>query len=233
MKVGIMQPYLFPYIGYFQLIKHVDKFVIYDNIEYTKKGWINRNRILFNNKDEYFTVPLKKDSDYLAINERSLAENRTKALQKIVNRLEATYRKAPYFEVVFPLIKSIFLNEEYNLFNYLKASLTSVLDYLEIRTELVVASEIPIDHNLKSQDKVIAICKGLGATEYINPIGGTSLYSKETFSDIGLRLYFLKSEMIEYPQLENEFIPWLSIIDVMMFNSKETINEYLTRYDLI
>ena len=89
MKLAIMQPYFFPYIGYFQLIKSVDEFVIYDNIQYTKKGWINRNRILVNGTDYLISLPLKKDSDYLNVVDRQLAESwekdRTKLLTLITN----------------------------------------------------------------------------------------------------------------------------------------------------
>ncbi len=83
MKLAIMQPYFFPYIGYFQLINTVDEFVVYDNIEFTKKGWINRNRILVNGKDEYITLPIKKDSDFLHVKDRFLAETWSKDSAKM------------------------------------------------------------------------------------------------------------------------------------------------------
>lgn len=231
-KIAIMQPYFLPYIGYFQLINCVDKFVIYDNIEYTKKGWINRNRILANARDEYFTIPLKNDSDYLFITNRKLADNSTKNLTKIVNKVEAEYRKAPYYNKVFPILKAVFLNSEVNLFRYIQFSLTTILDYLGISTEIVIASEINIDHSLKAQDKVLAICEALKADEYINPIGGITLYLKEDFSKKNIRLSFIQSEQIKYKQFKNEFIPWLSIIDVMMFNSREKVRKMLNEFEL-
>lgn len=227
-----MQPYLLPFIGYFQLIACVDTFVIYDNIEYTKKGWINRNRILVNGKDEYFTVPLKKDSNYLNIVQRNLAENRTRDLNKIINKISAVYVKAPYYDEVIEIVKSIILNPEENLFHYIKFSLLTILGYLELDDNIVVASTIDIDHSLKSQDKVIAICKALKAGDYINAIGGVDLYSKEVFLKDHITLSFLKPELINYKQFDNEFVPWLSIIDVLMFNSKETIQQYLKSYTL-
>ena len=228
-----MQPYLFPYIGYFQLISSVDIFVIYDNIEYTKKGWINRNRFLMNGKAEYFTVPLKKESDYLTVINRNLSDDKLKKIKKILNQIESTYRKAPYFKEVLPVIKSIFINEETNLFKYIYFSLRTILDFLNIETKIIVASEININHSLKSQEKVLAICEALNATKYINTIGGTELYSKESFEDKNIKLSFIQSNSIIYNQFDEPFVPWLSIIDVMMFNSKETILNYLKDNTLI
>jgi hypothetical protein len=232
MKIGIMQPYLFPYIGYFQLINSVDTFVLYDNIQYSKKGWINRNRVLANGREEYFTVPLKKGSDYLHVVNRVLADNHTKQLNKILNKIEASYRKSPYFSEVFPVLKSAFLNHHINLFDYLHFALEKVLKHLQITTQIIVSSDININHELKSQDKVIAICKALNADCYINPIGGLDLYNINHFSENELKLSFLQSNTITYKQFDNDFIPWLSIIDVMMFNSKESIKTYLNSYSL-
>lgn len=233
MKLAIMQPYIFPYIGYFQLINAVDAFVVYDNIQFSKKGWINRNRILSNGKDEYFTFPLKKGSDYLNVDERKLAETFPAEKIKLVRKLEM-YKKAPHFESVFYLLQTVINAGEENLFNFIYQSLLSVCEYLNIKTRFVVSSSIPINHGLKSQDKVIAICKALGATEYINPFGGVVLYSNEIFKQNNIQLKFIQSTSIEYRQFKNEFVPWLSIIDVMMFNSKERIMEYLqTGYTII
>lgn len=227
MKLAIMQPYIFPYIGYFQLINAVDKFVVYDNIQFSKKGWINRNRILVNGKDEYFTLPLKKDSDYLNVDQRKLADAFPAEKIKILRKIRESYKKAPQFEPVFPLVESVINREEENLFEFIYQSLQAVCTYLDIKTEFIISSSIAIDHQLKAQDKVIAICKALQASGYINPVGGMELYSKETFSKHGIELNFIKSNAIVYEQFNNEFIPWLSIIDVMMFNSKEKIQEYL------
>ena len=233
MKVAIMQPYVFPYIGYFQLINAVDTFVIYDNIQFTKKGWINRNRILVNGKDEYFTLPLKKDSDYLNIVERRLADNFTEEATKLLRKLEGAYRKAPHFNQIFPLIKSIILNQDSNLFNYILQSLQTICDYLHIKTKFIISSTLNIDHSLRGQQKVLALCNATGAKEYINPIGGTELYSKEIFKENNLELGFLKSLPVEYIQFKNEFVPWLSIIDVLMFNPVEKVKTYLNDYTII
>ena len=228
MKVAIMQPYWFPYIGYFQLIHAVDTFVIYDNIEYTKKGWINRNRILVNGESAFLSVPLKKDSDFLNVDQRHLSETYSKDKIKLLSKIKASYQKAPQFQTVFPLIESILNHDEGNLFDFIHHSIQVICGYLEIKTNIIVSSSIDIDHNLKAQDKVIAIAKNLSATHYINAIGGVELYSKETFEAEDLQLHFIKSNAIEYQQFDNDFIPWLSVVDVMMFNSKEKIQEFLS-----
>lgn len=233
MKLAIMQPYIFPYIGYFQLIKAVDLFVIYDNIEYTKKGWINRNRILINSSDEFFTIPLKKDSDYLNVNERYLSDSWTKDRIKILNKLKENYKKAPFYLQTVKIIESTFFYEGDNLFDFLNNSLKEVMRYLEIRTEIIQSSKVLIDHNLKANEKVTAICNELEASIYINPIGGVELYSKEKFQEKGIKLNFLNPKHIIYKQFDNEFVPWLSMIDVLMFNSPEDINKMLDKYILI
>jgi hypothetical protein len=227
MILAIMQPYFMPYIGYFQLISSVDEFVIYDNIEFTKKGWINRNRILVNGKDLTITIPLKKDSDYLNIVERRLADTWVNERKKMLNRIFESYRKAPYFGIAFPIIEKIILHEDNNLFNFIYNSIRRINEYLDINTKLIVASTILIDHKLKAERKVIEICKSRGAGTYINSIGGLELYSKDNFSNIGIDLKFLQLGDISFKQFDHDFIPWLSIIDVMMFNSKEEIKKLL------
>jgi len=232
MRVAIMQPYFFPYIGYFQLVQAVDKFIVYDNIQYTKKGWINRNRFLQNGKDVLFSVPLKKDCDFLDVKDREVSSGFRK--DKLLNQIREAYRRSPYFEQVFSLIEKVVLEREANLFSYIHNSILETCEYLAIDTEIVVSSHLHIDHARQNKDKVIALCEHVGADVYINAIGGQDLYSKEDFSAHGIELKFLQTKPFEYKQFDNEFVPWLSIIDVMMFNSKETINGYIMdNYDLI
>ncbi len=233
MKVAIMQPYFFPYIGYFQLINTVDVFVIYDNIEYTKKGWINRNRILVNNKDCVFTLPLKKDSDFLNVNQRELSDNWNSDKIKLLNQIKEAYRKAPFYNEVIAIVEDTLHYEDKNLFGLIKNSLIKTLNYIGINTKIIQSSEIDFDNSLKNQDKVIAICNALNAKSYINPIGGIELYDKEQFNKNGTVLSFIKSKPIHYSQFDNDFIPWLSIIDVMMFNSLEEIKQMLNQYELV
>jgi hypothetical protein len=233
MKLGIMQPYFMAYIGYYQLINSVDKFIIYDNIQYTKKGWINRNRILSNNTDYLITLPLKKDSDYLNIIDRELSESWVNDKNKTLNIIKSSYKKSPYFDDVYPLISDCINNSETNLFKYIYDSVLVIKKYLDINTEIIISSELNIDHNLKSQDKVISLCLNQNADVYINSIGGVELYNKETFKEKGIELNFIKTNPIKYNQFKNKFVPWLSIIDVLMFNSKDTVKSYLNEYTLI
>ncbi|MEO7311360.1 MAG: WbqC family protein [Chitinophagaceae bacterium] len=227
MKVAIMQPYFFPYIGYFQLINAVDEFVVYDNIKYTKKGWINRNRILHNGKDEYVTLSLKNDSDYLNVVNRELSSEWDKDRVKILNKIKSSYHKAPHFNEVYPLVENCLAYDDPNLFRFILNSLTETMKYFSIDTHIVISSTIDIDHSLKSDDKVIAICKALKADTYLNPIGGMELYHNEKFTAAGVKLQFIKTSSFEYQQFGNSFIPFLSIIDLMMFNEKNQLHSLL------
>lgn len=227
-----MQPYFFPYIGYFQLIAAVDMFILYDNIKYTKKGWINRNRMLQDGKDVMFSLPLKSDSDSLDVCERELAVDFNR--DKLLNQFKGAYRRAPYFEQTFPLIEQIVRYEDINLFRFLHYSIVKICEHLGITTEIRISSDITIDHELKGQDKVLAMCAAVGAKTYVNAIGGMELYSKETFLKKGLELKFIKSLPFEYAQFGDAFVPWLSIIDVMMCNPLDTIQTCITtNYELI
>ena len=219
MRVAIMQPYFFPYIGYFQLIAAVDLFIVYDNIKYTKKGWINRNRILVNGKDEMFSLPIKGDSDSLNIDRRELAGDFNR--EKLLNKIAGVYRRAPFFADVFPLIEEVVEYNESNLFGFLHHSIIKTCAHLGIATEIRTSSGVAIDHCLTSQDKVLAICQAVGARTYVNAIGGRELYSAEAFRGNDVDLKFIQSKPFEYTQFGEAFVPWLSIIDVLMFNSKE------------
>ena len=226
-----MQPYFLPYIGYWQLIAAVDVFVVYDNIKYTKKGWINRNRFLRNGVEDTFSLPLRKDSDFLDVNQRLLADSFGR--ENLLNRFREAYRKAPEFSSVMPLLEEITRNPVANLFDYIFGSIHAVCEFLGIRTPLMVSSTIACDHSLKSAERVQAICKALGADTYVNPIGGMELYSKEDFAGNGIDLKFLKALPFEYQQSGNAFVPWLSILDVLVFNSKErTRSQVYSGYSL-
>jgi len=234
MKLAIMQPYFLPYIGYFQLINAVDEFVIYDNIQYTKKGWINRNRILVNNQDQYISLPIKKDSDYLNVNQRILTDDFKKEKIKILNKLKGCYFKAPYYNDIIKLLKDILDCSSQNLFEYIYNSILKIVEYISIDTKILLSSSLDCNiEEYKAEKKVLIICKTLNASQYINPIGGVELYSREYFKLNGIDLKFLQTEKIVYPQFKNEFVPNLSIIDVLMFNSKEEINLMLNKYTLI
>lgn len=232
MNVAIMQPYFLPYIGYFQLIAAVDLFIVYDNIKYTKKGWINRNRMLLDGRDVMFSLPLKSGSDYLNVCERKLAADFNR--DRLLNQFKGAYRRAPYFAKTFPLVEQIVQYAEPNLFRFLHHSIVKTCKHLSIATEIRISSDIAIDNDLKNQDKVLALCAEVGATTYVNAIGGMELYSKEAFRERGIDLKFIQSKPFEYTQFGDAFVPWLSIIDVMMFNPLETIQTCITsNYELL
>ncbi|MDD5297986.1 MAG: WbqC family protein [Rhodocyclaceae bacterium] len=232
MKLAIMQPYFFPYIGYFQLINAVDEFIVYDNIKYTKKGWINRNRLLQNGKDAMFSLPLQSASDFLDVRDRELAPDFPR--EKLLNRFKDAYRHAPFFRQTFRLIEEVVLYDHPNLFRFLHHSIARTCAHLGIATPLTVSSAFNIDHSLKGQEKVLALCRAAGAETYINAIGGLDLYAKQDFQNQGVGLTFIRPRPFEYMQFGASFVPWLSIVDVMMFNSPEQIGECLaSNYDLI
>lgn len=229
MTLAIMQPYLFPYIGYWQLINAVDSFVIYDDVNFIKQGYINRNSILSNGKLQQFTLELIGASSNKLIKEIEIGNN----VNKILKTIKQSYIKAPFFENVIILLEEILVNKEKNLAKYIGYSLEKISHYLEINTSFMYSSNIKKDIELKAQDKVIDICKNLNARKYINAIGGQELYSKEIFKKNGIELNFLKTELVQYKQFKNDFVPYLSIIDILMFNSKDEIKNMLDRYALV
>lgn len=226
-----MQPYFLPYIGYFQLINSVDLLILYDNIKYTKKGWINRNRMLQHGKDVLFSLPLKSDSDHLDVRERELSADFD--CDKLLNQFKGAYRSAPYFGQTFPLLEQIARHDDANLFGFLRHSIIKTCEHLNITTAIKTSSDITIDHGLKNQNKVLALCDAVDANTYVNPTGGQELYSSDTFQERGIALRYIQSKPFEYPQFGHAFVPWLSIIDVMMFNSLETIQTQISsNYEL-
>jgi hypothetical protein len=232
MKIGIMQPYFFPYIGYWQLMNAVDKYVIYDDVNFIKGGWINRNRILMNGKVNMINLKMNGASSNKLINEVEVAGDIIYN-KKLLKTIESCYKKAPYFIDVYPIIENIINQDDKNVARYLEFSIRQICEYLSIETELVISSSLNKNNDLRGQDKVIEICKVLGANEYYNAIGGQDLYSYDDFEAKGLKLSFFKTGIINYKQFKNEFASNLSIIDVMMFNSVEDIKNKLKIYELL
>lgn len=227
MKVAVMQPYFLPYLGYFQLIAAADVFVVYDRIQFTKKGWIHRNRMLVNNSPQYFSLPLKKDSDYLDICDRRLADSWDAESAKLMNRVRGAYSKAPFFKDSFELIRDIIEFAEPNLHRFVLNSIEKVASYLDLSCRILSSGEANDDATLKFADRVIHICKALDADTYINPIGGLELYDRKHFEAHSLELQFLQMNSIVYQQFGPSFEPGLSILDVMMFNSPEKIRHWV------
>ena len=232
MKIGIMQPYFFPYIGYFQLLNMVDKYLVFDDGQYAKNKWAYRNQILINGAPGYFRVTLLKANPAQQFNEIRIS-NDIKEKSKKIRTLDLAYRKAPHYSEVMPILEQ-FLTADYdNLSKYNVASNRLVCNYLGIKTEILLSSALSTDKSLKKQYSIFDECRTLGCNEYINSIGGMELYDFEEFRENGIELAFLKPDDITYPQFGGEFVPNLSIIDVMMFNSVPEIQDMLNRYTLI
>lgn len=233
--VAIMQPYFFPYIGYFQLINAVDSFLIYDDVQYIKGGWINRNRILLNGNPHYITLPVEKGHWRDKISERNFSSPKfEQAKAKIVRQLSSAYGKAPYFSGVMHLVEQVFACEERNVARFLINHLRKVCDYLRIETPFLISSETQKQNaELSGQNRGIAMCKALEAHRYINAIGGMDLYDPSSFEQERIKLNFIKTLDFSYYQFGDTFVPNLSIIDVMMFNDVEQIREYLAMYELV
>jgi len=231
MRVAIMQPYLFPYVGYFQLIHAVDLFVLHDDVQWIKGGWINRNQILLDCRPLRWTLPIAKKGSRDLINQCEMAEL-SDGRDRILRQIRNAYRPAPFFPEVISLVTDVINQQERNVAMYILNSLERLGEYLGFTTELVMSSTVEKDDSLKGQERVIAICSALGATEYINPPGGVALYDKNDFRKAGIRLAFLQPGRVEYPQFGKAFVPNLSIIDALMFNSVEAVRQMLNLYTL-
>jgi hypothetical protein len=227
-----MQPYLFPYIGYFQLMNTVDKFVIYDDVNYINRGWINRNRILSNGREHLFSIPLIGASQNKLINGIEILQDQA-FFSKLIRSMTESYKKAPYYSEIFPVIEEILLNKETNLSAFIHFSLHRIKQHIGIPSLIVKSSSIYNNEELKAQNRILDICLKEKAQHYINPIGGKEIYSQDLFENSSVELSFIKTNDIVYSQFKNDFVPGLSIIDVLMFNSIEQIKSLLQNYQLI
>lgn len=226
MKLAIMQPYFFPYIGYFQLVHAVDAFVVYDDVNFINRGWINRNYVLSQGNKVRITLQLKGSSQNLLINQIAIGGNR----QKLLSTIQQSYARSAYYSEVFPLIAAIMSVDLENLGSFLNFGLRRTCEYLDILPEWYLSSELKKEPSLRGQEKILAICKELGADHYINLEGGRELYDHASFDRAGVQLSFIEPGIIEYQQSGNEFVPYLSIIDVMMFNGREQSERMLEEY---
>lgn len=227
-----MQPYFFPYIGYWQLIHAVDRFVIYDDVNYIKGGWINRNRILINGEPTYITVPLHQPSSYKRICDTMLQPSAIWR-DKLVKMVEMTYRKAPFFPEVFPVVEELIRHETESLSDYLATQLQKLSAFMAINTEFVVTSRCYYNNGLMGQDRLLDICKRESANIYINPQGGHALYDAGSFRNASLDLRFIVMRPLPYKQRVGGFVPYLSIIDALMEIGRDGMKQQLNAYDLI
>ena len=257
MTLAIMQPYFMPYLGYFQAIAAVDKYILYDNLTYILSGWINKNRIRQrNNPPSWIIVPLKQKSSYTLIADTQI-DNSKPWKKKILTSIRLAYAKADYFEEVMPLLEDIFA-ADYDTISELNCqSIIKICKFLDLKTEVVADREPYLDiekglklvedgdysafpymtqtHPIKKVARPIAICKLEGSDHFVNAIGGTELYSKEEFAQYGIKLNFIQMHEIKYPQKCNDgsYEPYMSIIDVLMHNGKEKTKQLLTEYTLV
>jgi hypothetical protein len=231
MKLAVMQPYFFPYIGYWQLIHAVNRFVIYDDVNYIVNGWVNRNRILINGEPSYTTVPLQRASQNRRICDISL-QPLPIWRDKLVKSVETTYRKSPCFAEAFPVIERVIRHKTDNLSDYLTYQLQAMATFIGINTEFIVTSRCYENNHLSGQARILDICKREGATTYINPQGGRTLYDRESFARADIDLRFIVMRPMPYKQRAAGFVPNLSIIDALMEVGPTEIKHHLNSFDL-
>ena len=232
-RIAIMQPYIFPYVGYFNLIEASDQFIFYDDTNYINKGWINRNRILMNNSDLLFTIPLDKASQNRLINDiKPIIESGY--TKKFFSRIEHSYKKAPYYSDVLEVLNSVFNSQCDSISDLAINSVVSVFSYLEKDIRYARSSSLsPPTIGMEKSDRLIQITKNMNYNKYVNSIGGQDLYNKEYFKARGVQLDFVQPKLTEYKQYNDNFVPGLSIIDILMFNDKKVVKEMMKSYTLL
>lgn len=224
-----MQPYIFPYLGYYQLVNAAGKFVFYDDVNYIKQGFINRNSICNNGASVGFVLPVPGNSSYVKIKDLSFS-NETR---KILGNIKQSYSKAPFFSDVYPMVEAVFQHNERSVATICSLSVQLVFDYLSINKDFYLASQLDYNRTLNASDKIIDIVSSLNGSHYINSIGGATLYDKEYFASKGIVLNFIRMNDIQYNQLSKKFIPNLSIIDVLMNCDRSSVMALLAAYELV
>jgi len=232
-KIAIMQPYFFPYIGYFQLIKAVDYFVFYDDVSFIKGGWIHRNRIIQSNEARYISIPMIGASSNKKINEVEINLNEI-AQSKLLKTITYNYGKAPYFNDIMPIIRTVITDKStQNLAQIAAKSTIAVANYLSMNTKFFFSSELEFGKKVTDRAvRLVEIVNGFKANTYINPEGGKALYSKVFFKTYGIDLKFISPHLLEYRQNCDEFVPGLSIVDVLMHNSKAEVIDLINNFGL-
>lgn len=231
MKLAIMQPYLFPYLGYFQLLAAVDRFVVYDDVAYIKGGWVNRNRWLVGGKPAYFTVPVRDASSFRSIADTEVASGPWP--RKLLATFRQEYGRAPYFPAAMALLERIVGLDEPSIGRRAVASVRAVAAHLGLTTDFVESSAGYGNADLRAAARVIDICRREGAVVYVNAIGGQALYNRDEFADRGIALRFLRSVPTAYQQFNETYVPGLSILDVIAYCSPQAIRGHLSEYELL
>jgi hypothetical protein len=231
-KIAIMQPYFAPYIGYFQLINAVDKFVFLDDVNFINKGWINRNYIQRGGEKVLMTIPLKNASQNVHINDIPIS-NEHGWKRKLLTTLDHAYKKAPYYNDRMSLIHKIMDFEEIQISELAKRSITTICEALQLNTQIIPSSSVYNNNSLKGEERILNIVLKEDAQTYINPIGGVELYNKDYFKENGVELYFIQTGEVRYKQIQNDFVPHMSMFDILMFNSNEEILKLLNNFSII
>lgn len=226
MKLAIMQPYLFPYAGYFQLAAGVDRFVFYDDVNFIKRGWINRNRLYMSGKVRWFTLPLLSASQHRKINQIQVV-NDPLWRRKLLASVSGAYREAPYFEQAYAMLSGMVHSSETSLSALARQSVVAVARYIGLETEFVVSTGRYGNEELTGADRVLDICLREGASEYHNLPGGVGLYPVEKFAAAGVALRFVQPLLAPYTQFNRPFQPGLSALDVLMFNDRVSARRLL------
>lgn len=226
MKLAIMQPYFFPYSGYFQLVAAVDKFVFYDDVNFIKNGWINRNRLRLSGAVRYFTIPLSGASPSRSIAEAGIQPGPIWR-RKMLASIRQSYAKAPHVSEVVELISAVLDESDTSVAEIAKRSVAAVADYLQLGTDFVWTSTEYANGRLRGETRVIDICEREGATHYYNLPGGRDLYMEASFERAGVQLCFVEPTFAEYCQGEAKFEPGLSILDALMWNKPEIVRHML------
>jgi len=233
MKLAIMQPYFLPYIGYFQLINHVDEFIILDNVNFINKGFINRNKLSSHNGELTFSLPIKRKSQNKKIHECFLSPEYIKWRTKFYKTLNQNYKTFPFFDETMLVIEKILNFESQNLASFVTHSIKCIAETLELKAEINVNSRSYKNQNVTAQDRIINICKQAGATTYINSSGGVELYDRSVFMKNGLNLHFINSDISGLANKIQNRNPYLSIIDLLMTLGKKKTIQLLPYYNLL
>ena len=234
MKLGIMQPYFFPHMGYYSLIHHVDRWIFFDTVQYIRRGWINRNRILKPQEGwQYIQVPVRKHAREMPIKDVRVSDAndwRGRAFRQ----LEHYQKIAPYYEDVTEFLRDALENDLSSLAELNAHLIAKTFAYLALpfEYEMFSAMDLRLGEVAAPGDWALEISRELEASEYINPPGGREIFDKERFAAASIQLQFLTANPAEYSQRRREFIPGLSILDVMMFNSRDEIHGMLNDFEL-
>lgn len=231
-KLGIMQPYFFPYIGYFQLIHATDRYIFFDTPQYERRSWMNRNRIInLNEGSTYITVPVIKAPQQTALTD-IVINNNSDWRNKIYRQLEVYKKIAPYYNEVIDFVHSVLDKADTSLAELNVHSVVDTCRYigLDIDWDIFSQMNLEIPTDCAPDEWALEITKATNADEYINAPGGARFFDRSNYETEGIKLQFIQPEIIPYNQRIGRFEPCLSIIDVMMYNSPEEIFNMLAHY---